>query len=305
MVIEALESIIGQRYEQWKAIVVDNASPDDTADAIEALKHPKIELVRHATNLGPSGGRNTAIARTQTPWTAFLDSDDIWAPDFLETVMEQALQHPEVSLFAARAELFRDDPEGGSIHVGHTPETDPGLSVAERILNKGNFFATSTVVVRTDALRVLGGFDPTLARSEDTDLWLRLALHYPCVHLQKVLARVRIHSGSTQAIEDPLEKLHRRIYICAKAMDSLGEESVALQPLVRRRLRVSWRARAEILTQQKRWIEAAAARRREWSLRRTDPKPLAQWTWCRLRGSLGNHSNNNHHKDHDDEPSQA
>lgn len=294
MVLEAVQSVIAQRYVHWKAVVIDNASPDDTADAIEALKDPRIELVRHATNLGPSGGRNTGIARAQTPWIAFLDSDDIWEPDFLELVMEQALQHPEASLISTRSELFREDGKGGTLQVGFTPEIDARDTVIEHLLRHGNFFATSTVVVRTDAVRALGGFDPTLTRSEDTDLWIRLALHYPALHLSKVLVRIRLHGGTTQASEDPLEKLHRRIYICSKALASLGEETVAIKPLLRRRLRVSWRERAEVLSERGRWGEAATARRRQWSLRRLDPKPLFQWTWCHLRSFSGNGNGNGH-----------
>jgi glycosyltransferase involved in cell wall biosynthesis len=291
MVLEALESVQKQTYTQWRAVIVDNNSSDDTAAAILALNDPKMELVRHATNLGPSGGRNTGISRAQTPWIAFLDSDDIWKPEFLEVVMDQALKHPEVSLFSARSELFRDSDRGGVKEVGVTPETNGDQSVAERLLSQGNFFATSTVVARTDAVRSVGGFDPTLSRSEDTDLWVRLSLHYPSIHLSDVLVRVRLHSGATQVQEDPLDKLKRRIHICSKAMSLLGDDALNVRPLLRRRLRVAWRERAALLSHRGRWDEAALARQRQWELRPLDLKPLLLWTYCRLRGLSSSESN--------------
>ncbi len=283
MVLEALDSVLWQHYTLWRVIVIDNASTDDTADAIAALSNPKIELVRHASNLGPSGGRNTGIARAQTPWIAFLDSDDIWEPDFLEIAMEEARLHPEVSLISARSSMFHDGTDGKPLPMGTTPESNGSETMAERLLKTGNYFATSTVVVRTDAVRALGGFDSTLPRSEDTDLWLRLSLHYPSVHLPDLLARIRLHDGATQIAEDYLEKLHRRIYICSKALATVGEDEVGIRTLIRRRLRVSWRERARALTERGRWHEAAQARQRQWHLRRADPKPLLQWTYCRFR----------------------
>ena len=300
LLMEALQTVMDQTYQDWHVIVVDNNSCDGTSEAVEALDHDRIELVCHPTNLGPGGGRNTGINRAQTPFIAFLDSDDLWRPHFLKRVMELATDHPEICFFSARAELFKI--ENGHIPLwektpteslknlnvntlkilGITTDTDPCQSVAERLLRLGNYFATSTVVARTDAVRALGGFDPALQRSEDTDMWLRLALRYPSVHLSETLAKIRLHPGQTQAPESRLEKLQRRIYICSKALSLMEDGQSKATRLLRRRLRVSWRECARILSEQQQWEKAAYARGRQWRLRPLDFTPLFQWAGCRL-----------------------
>ena len=83
---ETIESVLKQTYADWEMIIVDDCSPDDGAgiNVVRQYKDPRIMLVESKENKGSSGARNTALRMAQGRFIAFLDSDDLWHPDFLE-----------------------------------------------------------------------------------------------------------------------------------------------------------------------------------------------------------------------------
>jgi len=72
---------LGQQGVEVEVVVVDDASEDDTASWAAAVGDPRLRLVRHASRQGVGAARNSGIAAARGPWVAFLDDDDVWAPD--------------------------------------------------------------------------------------------------------------------------------------------------------------------------------------------------------------------------------
>ena len=88
---ETIESVLAQRYHNWEMIIVDDCSPDGGAGIREVNRYtsdPRIRLIASKENRGSSGARNIALKEAQGRYIAFLDSDDIWHPDFLEKQMK-------------------------------------------------------------------------------------------------------------------------------------------------------------------------------------------------------------------------
>ncbi|MDE6442811.1 MAG: glycosyltransferase [Muribaculaceae bacterium] len=88
---ETIQSVLAQGYKNWEMIIVDDCSPDDGAGIREVkkfTKDPRIILVESKDNRGSSGARNIALQKAKGRYIAFLDSDDIWHPDFLEKQMK-------------------------------------------------------------------------------------------------------------------------------------------------------------------------------------------------------------------------
>ncbi len=84
---ETIESVQAQGYKNWEMIIVDDCSPDNGAGIAEVKKYtsdPRVKLIESKKNRGSSGARNIALAEAKGRYIAFLDSDDIWHPDFLE-----------------------------------------------------------------------------------------------------------------------------------------------------------------------------------------------------------------------------
>ena len=88
----ALESVLRQSLIDFEVVLVDDASTDDTFSIAQSIarRDARIQVVRHATNLGAGAARNTALKRARGDLVSFLDTDDIWEDAFLEE-MSQAL----------------------------------------------------------------------------------------------------------------------------------------------------------------------------------------------------------------------
>ncbi|MDE6295829.1 MAG: glycosyltransferase [Muribaculaceae bacterium] len=88
---ETIESVLAQKYTNWEMIIVDDCSPDKGAGIDVVNKYtedPRIKLIASMENRGSSGARNIALKEAKGRYIAFLDSDDIWHPDFLEKQMQ-------------------------------------------------------------------------------------------------------------------------------------------------------------------------------------------------------------------------
>ncbi len=85
---ETIQSVLAQSYTDWEMIIVDDCSPDQGAGiavvSSYAKKDPRIHLIASKENRGSSGARNIALKAARGRYIAFLDSDDLWHPDFLE-----------------------------------------------------------------------------------------------------------------------------------------------------------------------------------------------------------------------------
>lgn len=85
----ALETVRSQTVEDWEVLVVDDASPDDTAGVVEGMGDDRMRVVRLAQNVGEqSGPNNVGAYLASAPSIAFLNQDDLWFPDHLAHLVE-------------------------------------------------------------------------------------------------------------------------------------------------------------------------------------------------------------------------
>jgi GT2 family glycosyltransferase len=142
--------------EQPPIVVVDNASTDGTAEAVAAC-FPRVEQVRCPRNLG-AAGRNEGVVRVCTPYVAFCDDDTWWAPGALERAANLLDAWPEVGAVAARVLVGpeqREDPT--CAFMARSPLGSAGLPGPALI-----GFMAGAVVMRVDAYRDAGGYEPRL-----------------------------------------------------------------------------------------------------------------------------------------------
>src|SRR5918997_407322 len=82
---ETLRSVLGQRDVLVEVIVVDDGSSDDTTTFLASHPDPRLRTIVHETSLGVAAARNTGLRAASKPWVAFIDDDDLWAPEKLAT----------------------------------------------------------------------------------------------------------------------------------------------------------------------------------------------------------------------------
>jgi glycosyltransferase involved in cell wall biosynthesis len=168
---ETIASVRAQTLTDWEWLIVDDGSADDTATIVSAAAavDGRIRLLRQP-NGGPSAARNRAMREARGEWFAFLDSDDVWHPGFLEAQMRVIRRYPETDALTATA-LNR----GGPFH-GQPTRSAGGvrpLSLEQMILDETSVFIMT--VFRREVFEIVGAFDESQWTSEDYDFWLRAA----------------------------------------------------------------------------------------------------------------------------------
>ena len=203
-VSEAIESVLRQSHPHWHLCVVDDASPDASAQRVEALarRHPgRITLLRLERAQRPAGARMAGVARTRGEVIAFLDQDDRWLPAKLERQVKRL--EADASLGAVHGDVEIIDADGAPVPGAADGENAHRASIAwgagpalAAALFRKNAIRLACAAVRRSAFEAAGGFDTALFGGEDWEFWVRFAERFPIAHLPEVLAQRRVHGAN-------------------------------------------------------------------------------------------------------------
>jgi glycosyltransferase involved in cell wall biosynthesis len=192
LVLRALDSVLRQRDIAPEIVVVDDGGTDGTAEALRDLHLPQVRVIRHPRSTGVSGARNAGLAEVSTPWVAFLDDDDVWAPDKLRSQFRSLDQMPDASWSCV-----------GAMHVdrdlrvqSYSPAPPSGHIRNELLRHPAIPGGGSGVLVDTEAARRGGGFDEGLSILADWDFYLRLSAHSPIASVDEPLLAYCVHPDS-------------------------------------------------------------------------------------------------------------
>jgi glycosyltransferase involved in cell wall biosynthesis len=192
----AVQSVFGQTMCDWELVVADDGSGREVRDYLDTLNdgaRVRTLLLPHSGN--PAKVRNAAIAVARAPYMAFLDSDDVWEPRKLERQLAMMRSEEGCDWSYTGVTFINDEGRPLAVELDRRWTTYRG-QVCERILRDPASVRTPTVViVTTQLVRDVGGFDEAIDRGQDTDLWLRLALRSPACIVGESLARIRHHAG--------------------------------------------------------------------------------------------------------------
>lgn len=258
---EAIESVRAQTYDRWELILVDDGSTDDGPDIAReyAARYPsRIVVLSHPgrANRGISPSRNLGASRARGRWIATLDGDDVWLPDTLAEQARIAEAHPEVGLIMAATLYWRSwaghasapdqiIPVGAPQDQVHEP---PKLLELLYPLGEGAAPSMNTVLVRSDVLRQVGGWENEFPTAyEDQALLTKLYLATPAYVSSGCWDRYRQRPGSTMDLElrGRNYRLHR--YRFLRWFHGYLERQGA-PPAIRRRVRTAmWWSRHPVM----------------------------------------------------------
>lgn len=210
-IAEALDSVFTQTYINYEVIVVNDGSPDTIElEAVLEAYRDRITYLKQE-NQGAGAARNAGLKASSGELIAFLDSDDIWLPKFLESQVV-FLQENKFDLVWTDAYLFGIGVKAGSTFMEFAPSE--GEATFEGLLNcRCNIITSGTLAIKKAILEV-GGFKnyPT---AQDFDLWVRLAFNGARFGYQKIiLLKHRVHlqglsGNSVKRIERELNAYNR------------------------------------------------------------------------------------------------
>jgi glycosyltransferase involved in cell wall biosynthesis len=199
----ALASALAQDFHDFRVIVLDNASSDDTKAVVFGFNDPRVGYAPSHRNIGCTRNLNRAIAIANSPYVTILMDDDLLRPGFLSASVGILDDHPEAAFSFTAARYI--DMEGRPLRARHSRDVPAGvLSGLDYLELHANvrecWIEPSTVLVRTAAAAAAGGFDsPHSRHSDDLNLWLRLAARCAIAHVPEPLVDVRVHAGQLSA----------------------------------------------------------------------------------------------------------
>lgn len=189
---QSVGSVLAQTAGNWELVVVDDGSSDDSWQELGRLAsgEPRIRAFRQA-NAGAAAARNHALREARGDYITFLDADDTWHPDFLES-MQAALNNTAGHGLAYCG--WQNRGLGGGRDAPFVPPDYEDGNKVEALLG-GCRWPIHAAMVPGDAIRQCGGFDEELSSCMDYDLWLRLGSVLRLVRVPRVLAYYHHHGG--------------------------------------------------------------------------------------------------------------
>ena len=197
---DAIDSVIAQTTGEWRLLVVDDASTDDSVGIVHTYGDPRITVVRNDRNLGLYGTLAATLPRVNTDWIAILMQDDRLRPEYLAQMAGLREAYPDVDGFWCQEHLI--DQYGREIAVrtetSRVERIEPGVPAWRNVLRQGCIWTISGSLTHRRLFAEVP-FRSDLPHSSDFDWFLRAVRTHPFVYCERALIEVRHHAGQASS----------------------------------------------------------------------------------------------------------
>ena len=218
LLANALRSIAEQTYANLEIVVVNDGG-QDVRDVVTALAGDiPVEYIAHEKSRGRSVAANSALKAARGLYLNFLDDDDVFYPDHVETLVSAILSRDEKVVYSSVLSAHFSGPAENPENcikkvVNHDIDFD-----ADRILFQ-NYIPIMSALFHRDILSKVEGFSEDLTLFEDWDFWIRVSRHFHFHHIDKVTAEYRFYGAKTT------EESHRQKYEYLKAQAQIFDRA--------------------------------------------------------------------------------
>ena len=175
---KTVESVLNQRYENFELIIVNDGSTDNSFEIAKQFKDKRIKFI-DKKNEGVSSARNKGIEMSDFKWICFLDADDIFLPNHLETYVNLIEKYPNYNVFTTHHAQSKK----------YIKSINKDFVVNDFLLENSKSFARTsqpiccvgTVVIYKDCFDEVGSFNLKSTHGEDLEMWYKLSLKYKFV----------------------------------------------------------------------------------------------------------------------------
>ena len=186
-----IESLLSQTYGDFRLIVSDDCSQDETSDVVSVYvdRDERVRYRRNEVNLGIAGNLNATLADVSSPLVAITHDGDIYEPELLQEWIDALAGCPRAAFVFNHYREINAAGETVTTHVADVPACMAGHFLIEQRFFRQRFGSPvwGTVMVRRAALVAEGGFSERFGPWTDVDMWLRLAESHDVAYVPKPL----------------------------------------------------------------------------------------------------------------------
>lgn len=256
---QSIESVLAQSYPHIELIVVDDGSTDHTAELIKAYA-PRVIYLHQANSGSCAAPRNTGLRECRGEFVAFLDSDDLWAPEHIAGQVDLLARHPEVGLVFSDYRNFDASGPGEKSHFSNCAHLSALLAGQREIvlddplfmLAEANFGIASSFLMRAELLNEVPGFDQELKACEDFHFYYRVARFTKVAVINEVGLLRRFHAENMS--RDGLRMARAGLVACGNLLAS--ERHPGARRELRRLMREDWHGLGRVDANQRRCFSA-------------------------------------------------
>ena len=199
---QAIDSILTQTWTDFEFLIVNDGSTDQSRKIAASYGDARIRIIDNAENIGLTRSLNRALSLARGEFIARQDADDVAHQTRLEKQVQFLRKHPAVALLGGQAQTidqYGHIQAGGKTHMPHE-----AAAIRWRLLFNNAFVHTSVMFRRDPVWTTLGGYDEAYPRTQDFELWSRVAAQYEVGNLPDVVVDYRKHTGSVTHGKQPL-----------------------------------------------------------------------------------------------------
>jgi len=199
LLTEAIKSVLQQSYGDFEVLVIDDGSTDDTRLVVESISDDRIRYL-YKDNGGQSSARNLGFVKAKSKYVAYLDSDDLWSSDYLETMVRQLDANEDYGAVYTRIISLHSD---GRREELSKPEHYRSGWITKYFFDSMAYLAPLATCFRKSACEDIF-WDEALRRDEDYDFFLRVSTKTQFLFVPDAYAIKRAHAGSFSSEVTPI-----------------------------------------------------------------------------------------------------
>jgi glycosyltransferase involved in cell wall biosynthesis len=189
LIAASIQSVLSQSYSDWELLICDDASTDHTKELISSFRDDRIKYFSLPTNQGNAAARNLGVKNSSYKWITFIDSDDIYEPEYLSEFSKCIQSNPTFLFFFCGYRVMQNNKVKGEL-IWRADNSRRGSFLQKLQIGIG-----CGVVVHRTCFDDVGFFDDRLRSSVDTDFLIRLEMIYSFCVVNKILISIYVHDG--------------------------------------------------------------------------------------------------------------
>jgi glycosyltransferase involved in cell wall biosynthesis len=221
---QCLESILNQTYNNLRIIIVDGGNTSRTEEVINESHGEANEVEILHVSQSPRGlpaARNKAISKSTADYIAFLDDDDIWYPRKLKSQAQRLAEDDQVGLVYTGINIRQ---KNGHQIAKALPEHQGNIH--KQLLARNEIGTPSCILVKSEVVTEVGGFDEDLTMCADWDFYIRVSKSFRINYVKEILVEKQFHSDAM--LDNSKEHIKSRECVIQKHLqDIAGNEQLS------------------------------------------------------------------------------